>query len=56
MLSTFLTSAGLVAVAEIGDKTQLLSMVLSAQFRRPLPIVAGTMSPAIEPRQRRRAG
>jgi Ca2+/H+ antiporter, TMEM165/GDT1 family len=44
VLSTFLTSAGLVAVAEIGDKTQLLSMVLSAQFRRPLPIVAGILA------------
>ena len=30
-----------VAVAEIGDKTQLLSLVLAARYRRPWPIVAG---------------
>ncbi len=34
-------STGLVALAEIGDKTQLLSLVLAARFRRPWPIIAG---------------
>jgi putative Ca2+/H+ antiporter (TMEM165/GDT1 family) len=34
-------SIGLVALAEIGDKTQLLSLALAAKYRRPLPIVAG---------------
>jgi putative Ca2+/H+ antiporter (TMEM165/GDT1 family) len=34
-------STGVVALAEIGDKTQLLAFVLAARFRRPWPIVAG---------------
>jgi len=34
-------STALVALAEIGDKTQLLAIVLAARFRRPLPILAG---------------
>jgi putative Ca2+/H+ antiporter (TMEM165/GDT1 family) len=42
-LEAFLVSAGLVALAEIGDKTQLLSLVLAARFRRPLPIVLGIL-------------
>ena len=41
MLEAFLVSTVLVAVGEIGDKTQLLSLVLAARFRRPWPIVAG---------------
>ncbi|MCE9651025.1 MAG: TMEM165/GDT1 family protein [Parvibaculum sp.] len=40
-MEAFLTATTLVAVAEIGDKTQLLALVLAARFRRPLPIVAG---------------
>ena len=36
-------STGLVALAEVGDKTQLLSLVLSARFRRPWPIVLGIL-------------
>ena len=35
------TSAGLVAIAEIGDKTQLLAIVLAARFRAPVPIILG---------------
>jgi Ca2+/H+ antiporter, TMEM165/GDT1 family len=42
-LEAFLVSTGLVAVAEIGDKTQLLAMVLAAKFRRPLPIILGIL-------------
>lgn len=34
-------SAGVVALAEIGDKTQLLAIVLAARFRKPLPILLG---------------
>jgi putative Ca2+/H+ antiporter (TMEM165/GDT1 family) len=41
MVEAFLVSTGLVALGEIGDKTQLLSLILSARFRRPWPIVAG---------------
>ena len=40
-LTPFLVSTGLVALGEIGDKTQLLSLVLAARYRRPWPIVAG---------------
>ena len=38
-----LVSAGTVALAEIGDKTQLLALVLAARFRKPLAIVAGIL-------------
>lgn len=41
MLHPFLVSTGVVALAEIGDKTQLLALLLTAQFRRPIPIIAG---------------
>jgi putative Ca2+/H+ antiporter (TMEM165/GDT1 family) len=40
-LQAFLVSTGLVAIAEMGDKTQLLAFVLAARFKRPLPIIAG---------------
>jgi putative Ca2+/H+ antiporter (TMEM165/GDT1 family) len=40
-LQAFLVSAGVVALGEMGDKTQLLAIVLAATFRRPWPIVAG---------------
>jgi putative Ca2+/H+ antiporter (TMEM165/GDT1 family) len=43
MLEAFLVSTGIVALAEIGDKTQLLSFVLAARFRRPWPIVWGIL-------------
>ena len=36
-------STGVVALAEIGDKTQLLALVLAARFRRPWPIVTGIL-------------
>jgi len=42
-VSVFLVSTGLVALAEIGDKTQLLAFLLAARYRRPLPIVAGIL-------------
>ncbi len=41
IIQPLLVSAGLVAIAEIGDKTQLLAMLLAARFRKPLPIIAG---------------
>ena len=34
-------STGVVALAEIGDKTQLLAFILAARFKKPLPIIAG---------------
>lgn len=39
----FLVATGVVALAEIGDKTQLLSLVLAARYRRPLPITLGIL-------------
>lgn len=40
---TALVSTGTVAVAEIGDKTQLLALLLAARFRKPWPIVMGIL-------------
>jgi Ca2+/H+ antiporter, TMEM165/GDT1 family len=40
-LEALLVSIGVVALAEIGDKTQLLTLVLSARYKKPWPIVAG---------------
>ena len=40
-MEAFLIATGIVALAEIGDKTQLLAFILAAKFRRPLPIVLG---------------
>jgi Ca2+/H+ antiporter, TMEM165/GDT1 family len=42
-VEAFLISTGVVALAEIGDKTQLLALVLSAKYRRPVPIVLGIL-------------
>jgi putative Ca2+/H+ antiporter (TMEM165/GDT1 family) len=43
LLEALLVSTGIVALAEIGDKTQLLSFVLSARYREPLPICLGIL-------------
>ena len=43
ILEAFLISTGIVALAEIGDKTQLLAFILAAKFRKPLPIVIGIL-------------
>jgi putative Ca2+/H+ antiporter (TMEM165/GDT1 family) len=42
-MEAFLVSLGVVALAEIGDKTQLLALVLAARFRRPVPIILGIL-------------
>ena len=42
-VDALLISTAAVAVAEIGDKTQLLSLVLAARYRRPWPIIAGIL-------------
>ena len=42
-MEALLTSTALVALAEIGDKTQLLALVLATRFRRPAPIVLGIL-------------
>jgi putative Ca2+/H+ antiporter (TMEM165/GDT1 family) len=40
-MEAFLTSTLVVALAEIGDKTQLLSLLLAARYKKPLPIIFG---------------
>jgi putative Ca2+/H+ antiporter (TMEM165/GDT1 family) len=40
-VAAFLISTVVVGLAEIGDKTQILSLLLAARFQRPLPIIAG---------------
>jgi len=40
-MESLLVSTGVVALAEIGDKTQLLAFLLAARFKKPLPIIAG---------------
>ena len=42
-MEAFLISTGVVALAEIGDKTQLLALVLAARYRKPLPIIFGIL-------------
>ena len=42
-MEAFLVSTGVVALAEIGDKTQLLALVLAARFRKPVPILLGIL-------------
>src|SRR5262249_5056902 len=42
-VETFLVSTIVVGLAEIGDKTQLLSLMLAARFQRPLPIICGIL-------------
>ncbi|MGP1517614.1 MAG: TMEM165/GDT1 family protein [Ottowia sp.] len=41
MFTAFIFSTGIVALAEMGDKTQLLALLLVSRYRRPWPIVAG---------------
>lgn len=43
-MQAFITSTALVAIAEVGDKTQLLSFVLAARLRKPWPIIAGILA------------
>ena len=43
-LDPFLVSTGVVALAEIGDKTQLLAFILAARFKRPAPIIVGILA------------
>ncbi|HZW12180.1 MAG TPA: TMEM165/GDT1 family protein [Noviherbaspirillum sp.] len=42
-MEAFLISTGIVTLAEMGDKTQLLSLLLAAKFRRPVPIILGIL-------------
>lgn len=42
-MDAFLISTGVVALAEVGDKTQLLAFLLAAKFRKPVPIILGIL-------------
>jgi putative Ca2+/H+ antiporter (TMEM165/GDT1 family) len=42
-MDAFLVSTGIVALAEVGDKTQLLAFILAAKFRKPVPIIVGIL-------------
>jgi putative Ca2+/H+ antiporter (TMEM165/GDT1 family) len=42
-MDAFLISTGVVALAEIGDKTQLLAFILATRFKKPIPIIAGIL-------------
>ena len=42
-MEAFLVSTGVVALGEMGDKTQLLALILAAKFKRPVPIILGIL-------------
>lgn len=42
-MESLIVSTGVVALAEVGDKTQLLAFLLAARFKKPLPIIAGIL-------------
>lgn len=42
-MSSFLVSTAVVSIAEIGDKTQLLALMLASRFRKPIPIILGIL-------------
>ncbi len=43
LMEALLVSTGVVALAEIGDKTQLLAFILAARFKKPVPIILGIL-------------
>lgn len=47
LMESLLVSTGVVALAEIGDKTQLLAFILAARFKKPLPIIAGILAATV---------
>ncbi|NMM37023.1 MAG: TMEM165/GDT1 family protein [Glaciimonas sp.] len=42
-MEAFLISTGIVALAEVGDKTQILAFILAAKYKKPIPIVLGIL-------------
>jgi putative Ca2+/H+ antiporter (TMEM165/GDT1 family) len=46
-MESFFVSTGVVALAEIGDKTQLLAFLLAARFKKPWPIIAGILTATV---------
>jgi putative Ca2+/H+ antiporter (TMEM165/GDT1 family) len=51
-MESFLVSISTVSIAEIGDRTQLLSLMLAAHYRRPWPILAGVLCATVAARTR----
>ena len=47
MITTIFLSTGVVALAEMGDKTQLLAFLLAARFKKPIPIILGILAATI---------
>lgn len=47
MIESLLVSTGVVALAEIGDKTQLLAFLLAARFKKPVPIILGILAATV---------
>ena len=46
-MDSLLVSTGVVALAEIGDKTQLLAFILAARFKKPVPIILGILAATV---------
>ncbi|MCC2595711.1 TMEM165/GDT1 family protein [Pusillimonas sp. MFBS29] len=46
-MEALLVSTGVVALAEVGDKTQLLAFILAARFKKPVPIILGILAATI---------
>ena len=46
-IESLLVSTGVVALAEIGDKTQLLAFLLAARFKKPVPIILGILAATV---------
>jgi putative Ca2+/H+ antiporter (TMEM165/GDT1 family) len=46
-MEAFLVSAGVIALGEMGDKTQLLAFLLAAKFKRPVPIILGILTTTV---------
>ncbi len=46
-MESLLVSTGVVALAEIGDKTQLLAFILAARFKKPFPIILGILTATV---------
>ncbi len=46
-MQAFLVSIGVVTLAEMGDKTQILSVLLAARYRKPLPIILGVLTATV---------
>ena len=47
IMEALFVSTGVVALAEIGDKTQLLAFILAARFKKPLPIILGILAATV---------